>query len=122
MRAEDVHPQTGWALCRALTPMQTTPGGLHLAIDLDKNVRGEGMATVVAISATRWATKAHKARVSHEIPVGAKVLYRGFLRFAQQFGDAFDTKGCEYFMLNIDDIQAVLEGEGSVGAYGEFQT
>jgi len=122
MRPEDVHPQTGWALCRALTPMQTTPSGLHLAMDLDKNVKGEGMATVVAISSLKWATKAHKASIPHGIPVGAKVLYRGFLRFAQQFGDLFDTKGCEYFLLSIDDIQAVLEGEGSIGAYGEFQT
>ena len=122
MLPEDVRPQTGWALCRALTPMQTTVGGLHLALDLDKNVKGEGVAEVVAISTTTWATKAHKAQVPHGIPVGARVLYRGFLRFAQQFGDLFDTKGCEYFLLSIDDIQALLEGEGSLGAYGEFRT
>jgi co-chaperonin GroES (HSP10) len=107
-------PLPGWALCRTLEHSMETTSGLVLPKDIDKDVKSEGAAIVVAV------TPPHKGLAG--IEVGDKILYRGFLRFANQVGHFLGSqRDCEYFFLNVKDVLAVIEGTGSIGLHGEYR-
>jgi co-chaperonin GroES (HSP10) len=107
-------PLPGWVLCRTLEHKTTTSSGLFLPKDVDKDVKSEGAAMIVAV------TPPHVGPAGVE--VGDKILYRGFLRFANQVGHLLGSdRDCEYFFLSAKDILAVVEGSGSIGLHGEYQ-
>tara|TARA_Y100000296_G_C4959404_1_gene150199 strand:- start:18 stop:350 length:333 start_codon:yes stop_codon:yes gene_type:complete len=107
----------GWVVCRGLKAEFTSGSGLIIAKDPDKEVMTEGVAEVLDYAPKRGMERAPKALQPGEI-----ILYRGFLRYANQVGDVYGAdKGCDFFLLNIDDVLAVVEGPATLGAYGEFK-
>lgn len=122
MEAREVQPLVGWLLVKAVKPAEATRGGLLLARDMDKDVRSEGMAEIVQINPLMYVRKGSHIKVAHGLHVGERILYRGFLRFAQPCGEFLGADSKEFFLLHILDVLAVVEGEGTAGFYGEFQT
>ena len=109
-----IRPMPGWVLCRTLPESAQSSGGIVLPVNVDENVTTEGVAQVVEIT----PKKGHPPPVE----VGSYIVYRGFLRFCNQMGDQFDSsRSCEYFLLNLDDALAEVEGPGRIGAYGEYE-
>ena len=54
--------------------------------------------------------------------MGDQIIYRGFLRFANQVGELLGSnRDCEFFLLNLDDILATVSGPGTVGVDGEYE-
>ena len=104
----------GWALCKTLPHVTQTASGIILAKDIDKDVTSEGVAEVIEVCP--------KDNVSAQFEAGDKVVYRGFLRFCNQFGEFFgEQRSCSYFMLNIEDVLGVVSGPITVGMYGEYE-
>jgi len=109
-----IRPLPGWALCKTLEAKTTSSGGILLVTDVDKNVTSEGVAQILEINS--------KDGDHCPISIGDNVVYRGFLRFCNQVGEMYDTdRNCEYFLLSIDDILAVVSGPATVGLYGEYE-
>jgi len=107
----------GWAVCRGLKAEFRSESGLIIAKDPDKEVITEGVAEVLDYTPKRGQTHLPQA-----IKLGDIILYRGFLRYANQVGEVYGAdKGCDFFLLNIDDVLATVEGSGTLGAYGEFK-
>jgi len=103
----------------ALDPILKSKGGLILSKDMDKDVKSEGVAKVVAATPKR---KDDGSLTDAVLSPGDFIVYRGFLRFANQIGDLFGKdKNSQVFLLNLDDVLAVVEGEGSIGLYDEFE-
>ncbi len=109
-----IKPMPGWVLCRALEPEARTSGGLLLAKDWDKDVKSEGVAQVIA------ATPPEVGPVAVE--EGQYILYRGFLRYCNQYGSLYESaeKDCLIFLLSDKDVLAVVEGPCRLGALGEY--
>jgi len=119
MEAKQVTPLGNWLLCSPLRPRMVSKGGLFIAKDYDKDVRSEGVAEIVAAGPGKELNSG--VVVDHGIRVGDKVLFRGFLRYAEQFGEQLGAdKGTDYFFLNADDVMAVVEGPGTLGLDGEY--
>ena len=107
-------PMPGWVLCKTHPHKTETASGLVLPKDVDTEVTSEGVAEVVALCPKRGAAAPFSP--------GDKILYRGFLRFCNQFGEMFgEHRNCEYFLLNIDDALAVVSGPATIGLYGEYE-
>lgn len=107
-------PMPGWALCMAAPHSAQTASGLFIASEIDTNVKSEGVAEIIS------------ARPRDGIPMGVspgdKVIYRGFLRFANQVGHILGSqRDCEFFLLNLDDILAVVEKPCTIGINGEYR-
>lgn len=113
-------PMDDWVLCRTVTPSNKIGKlGLITPKDMDKDVVTEGVAEVISVGPGKWMGKGRAVML---VEPGDKVLYRGFLRFAHQFGDVFGAERASgVFMLKIDDILAVIEGPGRFGEYGEYE-
>ena len=116
-----VRPLHNWIFCRPVSPKTETESGLIMPKDFDKDVVTEGVAEVIHVG----PGKVHEETglvVDHGIRPGDKVLYRGFLRYAQQLGDMFGcNKSSDVFAISADDLLAVVEGSGTLGYYGEFK-
>lgn len=109
-----LRPMPGWALCQASAHSLTTKSGLVLVTEIDKNVRTEGVASIKALSP--------KPGIPAGVEVGDQIIYRGFLRFANQVGELLGSnRDCEFFLLNLDDILATVSGPGTVGVDGEYE-
>jgi co-chaperonin GroES (HSP10) len=94
--------------------MQCTQSGIFLPTDVDKDVTSEGVAEVLEITPKRG----HPAPVE----IGDKIVYRGFLRFCNQMGEIYGSqRNCEYFLLNLEDMLAVVTGPTRIGLYGEYE-
>lgn len=107
-------PMPGWALCMAAPHSAQTASGLFIASEIDTNVQSEGVAEIVAI--------VPKDGMPLDTKPGDKVIYRGFLRFANQVGHYLGSKrDCEFFLLNVDDILAVVEKSCTIGINGEYR-
>jgi co-chaperonin GroES (HSP10) len=107
----------GWVVCKGIPPDFQSESGLFIAKDPDKEVRTEGVAEVLS-----YAPKRGMERAPLALSPGDKIIYRGFLRYANQVGEVFEAdKGCDFFLLSIDDVLAIVEGSGTLGAYGEFK-
>jgi co-chaperonin GroES (HSP10) len=116
-----VHPKGTWLFCRALVPAEESEGGLILAKDFDKDVRSEGVAEVLAVGEGRWS-KDGRTLIPNESQPGDYVVYRGFLRYAQQWGDLIGAdKGSRFFLMHQEDALATLEGPCVVGELGEYR-
>jgi co-chaperonin GroES (HSP10) len=114
MTLTHLRPMPGWALCRTSPHSLTTKSGLILPTEIDKNVRSEGVAIIEAVCPKRGAPAG--------VEVGDQVLYRGFLRFANQVGELLGGKrDCERFLINLDDILAIVSGPGTIGVNGEYE-
>jgi co-chaperonin GroES (HSP10) len=104
-----------------IRPPATSAGGILYAKDFDEQVVSEGAAEVVAANPL-VRIKSTRAEVPHGIQVGDRILFRGFLRFAQALGDLYGAeKSSDIFLLNVTDVLAILEGSGTVGRYDEFR-
>ena len=109
-----IRPMPGWVVCKTLKHDEKTAGGLYVPTSIDENVQSEGVAEVLEVTPKKGAPTPFSA--------GDKIIYRGFLRFVNQIGDLFDShRGCEYFLLNIDDALAVVDGPCKIGLYGEYE-
>jgi co-chaperonin GroES (HSP10) len=107
-------PMPGWALCKAVAHATQTTAGIIIPGDIDKNVTSEGVAEVVRVGDPHVGPAG--------VEPGDKVIYRGFLRFANQVGNIHgSTRDCEFFLINLRDILAVVEGSGTVGINGEYR-
>lgn len=107
-------PMPGWALCKTAPHSTTAISGIYLPTDIDKNVKSEGVAEIVAFTAPHVGPSG--------VEVGDKVIYRGFLRFANQVGHLLGSdRDCEFFLLNLKDVLAVVEGSGVIGINGEYR-
>ena len=107
-------PMPGWALCKTVPHSTTTIAGLYIPTDVDKDVKTEGVAEVVAVTAPRAGPAG--------VEVGDRIVYRGFLRFANQVGHLMGSdRDCEFFLLNVKDVLAVVEGSGTIGIHGEYR-
>lgn len=108
-----LRPMPGWALCRTLQHQTKTQSGLILVTEIDKNVQSEGVAVIERVTPLEG------------MPAGVKegdtVIYRGFLRFANQVGNLMGVdRDCEFFLLNLQDVLAVVAGPCTVGIHGEY--
>jgi co-chaperonin GroES (HSP10) len=104
----------GWALCRAAPHSLKTKSGLYLATEIDKNVQSEGVAVIESV--------VPREGMPAGVSAGDQVIYRGFLRFANQVGNLMGVdRDCEFFLLNLQDILAVVSGPGTVGVHGEYE-
>lgn len=109
-----IKPMPGWVLCRTLPHAEKTAGGLFIAKDVDKEVTSEGVAEVLDITPKHGHTS--------PFAKGDKIVYRGFLRFCNQVGELFgEHRSCEYFLLNIEDALAVVNGPTTIGLFGEYE-
>jgi len=121
LTADKTKPAVGWLLCRMIRPPAASAGGILFAKDFDEQVVSEGAAEVIAANPL-MRIKASRAEVPHGIKVGDRILFRGFLRFAQALGDLYGAeKPSDVFLLNVTDVLAILEGSGTVGRYDEFR-
>lgn len=121
LTAEKTKPNVGWLLCRMVRPPDISTGGILFAKDFDEQVVTEGVAEVIAANPL-MRVKATQAEVAHGIQVGDRVLFRGFLRFAQALGDLYGAqKPSDIFLINVTDVLAILEGSGTVGRYDEYR-
>tara|TARA_B100000073_G_scaffold196309_1_gene162639 strand:- start:24 stop:314 length:291 start_codon:yes stop_codon:yes gene_type:complete len=92
----------------------TTSSGIIITKDVDENVTSEGVAEILAIT---------PKTAGEELPMseGDKIIYRGFLRFCNQLGDLHgSTRNSEFFLINVDDLLAVVSGPCKIGLYGEY--
>ena len=107
-------PMPGWALCKAVPHDLQRSSGLILPTEIDKNVTSEGVAEIVSV------TPPHVGPAG--VSVGDKVIYRGFLRFANQVGNIHGShRDCEFFLINLKDVLAIVEGPGTIGINGEYR-
>lgn len=116
-----IKPLPGWVLCRRMRP--STQSKLVIP-NLEDRPVSEGVGEVVAVMPTTRTRTAKGESVEYpqnEIKVGDKVLYRGFLEFANQVGELCGESPKELFLLHLGDILAVLDGEGVVGYHGEYR-
>jgi chaperonin GroES len=76
----------------------TSPSGIIIpeTIEREKNDRGE----VIAVGPGRWDEDGEK-RIPVGVAVGEKVIY--------QWGDKFEYKGEEYYLVSESNISAVIE-------------
>lgn len=118
--ADKTRPMEDWVLCRALDPQNSFgTSKLIMPKDMDKDVVSEGVAQVLAVGPGSLSKRGKRNTML--VGVGDRVLYRGFLRFAHQVGETFgEDKASKVFFLKVADILAVVEGEGSLGYYGEY--
>jgi len=118
MKPEQIKPQNNWVLCSPLRPREKTQKGLWIPKDRDENVRGEGVAEVIAVGPGKELPSGKFADTG--LTPGDKILYRGFLRFAEQFGDKLgEGRGTDYFFLDAGDALAIVEGPGTIGGLDE---
>lgn len=104
----------GWALCRTVPHAEKTASGLILVTEIDKNVQSEGVAVVERVSPLEGMPPG--------VEVGDQIIYRGFLRFANQVGNLMGVqRDCEFFLLNLQDVLAIVSGPGTVGIRGEYE-
>lgn len=109
-----IRPMPGWVLCKTLPHKTKTSGGLHMPKDVDDEVTSEGVAIVLE--------SCPRENMPNVLQKGDAIVYRGFLRFCNQVGEAYgEQRSCEYFLLNIDDVLAVVEGPATIGLYGEYE-
>lgn len=121
LTAERTKPNIGWLLCQMIRPPAVSAGGILLTKDFDEQVVTEGVAEVIAANPLMRVKKT-QAEVEHGIQVGDRILFRGFLRFAQALGDLYGAqKPSDIFLINVTDVLAVLEGNGTIGHYDEFR-
>jgi len=117
---EKTRPQTSWLLCR-LCPQTFSSGHILLPVDPNEKVTGEGVAEVVAAHPL-YRPRSRKAVIAHGIGVGDKVLFRGFLRYAQGVGELYGAgHPGDVFLLHVDDVLALVEGAGTLGKDNEFR-
>jgi len=119
LEVDKTKPMNGWLLCRALQPEEKS-GDLWIPTVVQDKVISEGVAEILAAGPGPLHEDSG-VRLPMGIEVGDKVLYRGFLRFAQQVGDHYGEKvGANVFLLNVSDVLATVEGPGTIGLYGEY--
>ena len=107
---QKVRPQGTWLFCRPLQPTSVRKSGLILPKDWDKDVTGEGVAEVLSVGPD-----------VDDVKPGDRIVYRGFLRYAQQVGEMFGAdKPSDYFLLNVHDALAVAVGSGTLGTHEEY--
>ena len=111
-----------WILCRGMTPKTMTKSGLHMPKDFDRDVVTEGVAEVIGVGPGEFNKKTG-IYTDHGIEVGERVVYRGFLRYAEQVGDLFGgERASEYFFINAKDLLCTVSGtDGTVGFYDEYE-
>jgi co-chaperonin GroES (HSP10) len=116
-------PQPGWVLCKNIPPVQEQ-GKLIVPVNQDQTV-SEGVAEIEAVSPLHRVVQKtiHSPETfpQNELKKGDRILYRGFLRFANQVGELFGGSPRDYFFLQMGDVLAVVEGEGNIGFYGEYR-
>jgi len=119
-RPENLTPLGSWLLCKGLKPKERTKSGLWVPTDWDKNVRSEGVAEVVRVGPGKVLDDG--TIVPHGIQPGDRIIYRGFLRYAWQFGDLLESeKSSDFFMIDAFDVLAIVEGSGgTIGYLGEY--
>lgn len=102
-----VRPRRDWCLVRC-DPRQEVVGGIHLPVNeigLEKVMERAG--TVTAVGPGDKATKLG-------LVPGSRVVFRGFIKYAQPLET--DT-GLDYFLMAVDDILGITEGDVTVGAF-----
>jgi co-chaperonin GroES (HSP10) len=88
--------------------------------DMDKDVVSEGVAEVIAAGPGIPDKKGNLVPLG--VAPGDRVLYRGFLRYAQAVGDRLGCdKNTDRFLMSARDVLAVVEGSGVVGFYDEYR-
>lgn len=125
LSSDQIKPRPGWALCRSLKPVSERPSGLIIARDLEDTKTTEGVCEILAVEHKR-AKKDRRIFIPLQFAVGDVVLFRDFLKNANQVGSMVgEEKNNRVFLLSIDDILAVLNGTGdgslTVGHYGEYR-
>lgn len=118
---DQIQPMPGWALCRMLPTSNETASGLFMGRDVADGKVSEGVCTVLAVSHAR--AKKGRGFVDPGFKAGDRILFREFLKNANQLGDLFDEKANSVFLMNNRDALAVISGDfhGTLGHYGEFQ-
>lgn len=113
---DQLKPLPGWVLCRPVRPTAQL-GKLFIPMNMDTPV-AEGVAQVVAVhelGRLRTAKGDSPETFNQDaVKVSDFILYRGFLKFANQVGE-------DLFLIHLGDVLAVLEDEGTIGYYGEFR-
>lgn len=98
-----------WVLVRADKPDSRTPGGLYLPDGNMPQRLGHLTGTVLSVGPGEFA-KGKEARkykyIPHDLKVGDKVMFRGFLKEANQ---PFDDK--DLCLIHINDVVGVAEAE-----------
>lgn len=109
-----------WVFLRTMQPSDKfRSSSLYIPKDEDKDVVTEGVAEVISVGPGKPMKKGNRGAML--VKPGDKVIYRGFLRFAHQFGGLFGAdRASGVFMLKIDDILAVIDGPCVLGEYGEY--
>ena len=119
LEVDKTRPMDGWLLCKVLVPLQKV-GSLWMPQVVQDKVISEGVAEVLAVCRGILNEESGE-RMPLGISVGDKILYRGFLRFAQQVGEHYgEDRGSNVFFLNVADTLAIVEGPGTIGLYGEY--
>ena len=108
-----------WLLVRPLKPLSATRGGILLPFDPESKTVSEGVGSVVSVGPGKLLRNGQF--LDHGIHAGDRIIYRGFLTFAHQLGDIFGMeRNTDVFALSADDVLAVVEGEGTIGLFDEF--
>ena len=113
-----IRPQPGWAVCRMVPTNRQSPSGLLYGRDVADDKTTEGVCEVLSVSPQLSESG---SPVPTPFGVGDKILFREFLKNANQIGDMVGEKSNSVFLLNIKDAMAVLSGNVTVGHYGEYQ-
>jgi co-chaperonin GroES (HSP10) len=102
-----VRPKRDWCLV-CCDKRQEMIGGIHLPVrEVGAEIVMEKAGTVTAVG------PGDKAPQLGIVP-GARIIFRGFIKHAQPLET--DT-GLDYFLMAVDDIIGITEGDVSVGAF-----
>jgi len=106
IESNHIHPYKKWVMVKADPRVKKTAGGIVLTDELVGIERVmEGTGTVLNVGSE-----------VHEVEVGQRVAYRGFLKDVSR-GMIKPEDGCDVFLIRVEDLLAVI-GEGvSMGAF-----
>lgn len=102
-----LRPRRDWCLV-CCDKRQEMIGGIHLPVrEVGAEIVMEKAGTVTAVG------PGDKAQTLGVIP-GARIIFRGFIKHAQPLET--DT-GLDYFLMAVDDIIGITDGDIAVGAF-----
>lgn len=110
----NVRPRDGWVVVLAEKREKKLQSGIYLPnheTGVEKVCEGAGVLVRIG--------GGEKNKLL-DVKVGQRVLYRGFLRWANPIETEEkwdDGENKQYFIMNVDDVFAIIEGNTQVGIF-----
>jgi hypothetical protein len=120
-RPEQFRPMPGWAVCRSLEATSERASGLIMARGSAGMESGKTTECVAEILRFTQAHPDESPLPEGTLEKGSRIIIRDFLKFANPIGDLVGAdRDDRYFLFNLRDALAVIQGPVVVGFYDEF--